>query len=110
MKRIYISGPIAHYDLEERRKAFALAAEHIAHLGYQPANPMENGLPDDAHWREHMKADIGMLLCCDAIYMLRGWEQSKGCKLELDVATTIGLQVFHERPYDYRLFDSIFEG
>ena len=56
-------------------------------------NPFENGLPDEAHWMEHMRADIGLLVGCDYIYMLRGWEWSKGAKLELDVATSCGIRV-----------------
>ena len=40
--------------------------------------------------------DIGLLLTCDYIYMLRGWELSKGAKLELDVASSCGIQVLFE--------------
>lgn len=48
----------------------------------------------NADWREHMKADIHALTECDGILMLRGWEQSKGAKLEFDVATSCGLEVW----------------
>ena len=37
-----------------------------------------------------------MLLDCDAICMMDGWEESKGAKLELDVATSCGLTVYYE--------------
>ena len=40
--------------------------------GYDPVNPFKNGLPDEAHWRVHMRADIALLLACDYIYMLKG--------------------------------------
>ena len=59
-------------------------------------NPFKNGLPDEAHWREHMRADIALLLGCDYIYMLQGWELSKGAKLELDVASSCGIKVLFE--------------
>ena len=52
-----------------------------------------------------MKADIKLLLECDAIFMLKGWEMSKGCKLELDIATTIGLPVYFENSDGYKLGD-----
>ena len=65
-------------------------------LGYQAVNPFDNGVPDDEHWRVHMKADIAMLVQCDAIYMMPGWELSKGCKLELDVATSCGIRLMLE--------------
>ena len=40
--------------------------------------------------------DMKMLFECDAICMMDGWEQSKGCKLELDVASSCGLTVYYE--------------
>lgn len=59
-------------------------------------NPFENGISQDAHWREHMRRDIALLLECDCIYMLQGWELSKGAKLELDVASSCGIKVLFE--------------
>lgn len=91
--KIYISGPIAGYDLNERKIAFADREAKLKDAGYEPVNPFSNGVPDEAHWRDHMRADIRMLLDCDCIYMMRGWELSKGCKLELDVASSCGIEV-----------------
>lgn len=95
-KKVYISGAIAHLNLNERKEAFKKAADTLEDMGYCPINPFCNGLPDEADWRAHMKADIGLLLNCEAIYMLKGWELSKGCKLELDVATSCCIRVMFE--------------
>lgn len=95
-ERIYISGAIAHHDLDERKAAFGMAARYLGLKGYEPVNPFDNGVADDADWRQHMRADIRMLVECDSIYMLQGWEQSKGAKLELDVASSCGLTVMFE--------------
>lgn len=62
-------------------------------MGFAPVNPFDNGVPDGAHWRVHMRADIALLVQCDLIYMLRGRELSKGAKLEHDVATSCGINV-----------------
>ena len=99
-KRVYISGAIAHHDLGERMEAFDHAARFLSLKGYEPVNPFENGLPAAAHWREHMRADIGLLLDCDYIYMLHGWELSKGAKLELDVASSCGIEVLFENSFN----------
>ncbi len=98
MKRdkAYISGAIAHYDMNERKEAFSDAEMRLRGMGFNPVNPFKNGLPDEAHWREHMKADIRLLLDCEFIYMLQGWELSKGAKLELDVASSCGIKVLFE--------------
>ena len=96
MKNVYISGAIAHHDLRERMAAFSAAEERLKAMGLVPFNPFKNGLPQPGDWREHMRVDIKALLECDAIYMLRGWEMSKGCKLELDVASSCGIEVRYE--------------
>lgn len=95
MKKIYISLPISHYDLEER-KEYAQKLENVLRQFYDVVNPLKNGLPAEADWREHMKRDLKLLLECDAIFMCRDFEKSKGCKLEWDVATTVGMEVFYE--------------
>ena len=94
--KIYISGPISHNDLEERRKAFKEIQTRLEKEGFEVVNPMENGLPADATTREHMKRDIELLLTCDYIYMMRRWTHSKGCMVEFEVATSIGLPVLFE--------------
>ena len=95
-ERVYISGAIAHHDIVERKATFKAAGCYLSLKGYDAVNPFDNGVSDDADWHEHMRADIRMLVDCDAIYMLRGWEQSKGAKLELDVASSCGLTVMFE--------------
>ena len=91
--RVYISGPIAHYDLQERRETFAKAKKRLRHMGYLPVNPMDNGLPQPGDWRQHMRADIRNLLRCQYIYFLPDWQYSKGCRLEFDVAMSCGIKV-----------------
>ncbi len=94
--KVYISGAIAHYNIDERKGAFANAEQNLRNMGFSPVNPFKNGLPDEAHWREHMRADIALLLDCEYIYMLKDWELSKGAKLELDVASSCGIKVLFE--------------
>lgn len=94
--KVYISGAIAHYNIDERKGAFLDAENRLRAMGFNPVNPFKNGLPDEAHWREHMWADIRLLLDCEYIYMLKDWELSKGAKLELDVASSCGIKVLFE--------------
>ena len=39
---------------------------------------------------------MAALVQCDAIYLLKGWESSKGTRLELEVALALGLDVIQE--------------
>lgn len=43
-----------------------------------------------------MDADLAAVRSCDAIYLLRGWEKSRGAKKELAEAIPHGLQVMQE--------------
>ena len=100
-KRIYISGPISGHDLDERRKVFEMAEVILEKIGFEPVNPIAEAdrHPEDVTTHQHMRRDIALLLGCDAIFMMKGWTHSKGCKVEFDVATAIGLLVYFEEVY-----------
>jgi nucleoside 2-deoxyribosyltransferase len=92
-QKVYISGAISHHDLNDRKQTFRLAEMCLRSAGYEPVNPFNNKVDENENWRVHMRADIKLLMDCDFIFMLNGWEESKGAKLEFDVATSCGLGV-----------------
>ena len=98
--RIYISGPISGHDMKERRAEFKRVQILLEAEDWEVFNPMENGLPAEANTHQHMQRDLSVLTSeekpFDAIYMMKKWLHSKGCKLEFDVATAIGLDVYFE--------------
>ena len=95
-RKIYISGGISGHPLEERRAVFARAEDALRGRGYAPVNPFNNGVSLDAPYGDHMRADLRMLLDCDGIYLLRGWESSRGACLEHAVAVSCGLELLDE--------------
>lgn len=92
-KKVYLSGPISGFLLEGRICTFRHVAEMVEKWGHNAVNPFENGLPHDAEYQDHMRADLKMLLECDAILMLPDWQQSAGAQLELRVAISCGLEL-----------------
>ena len=98
--RIYISGPISGHNKDERKATFKQVQRSLEAEQWEVFNPTENGLPDEATTRQHMHRDLAELTNeehpFDAIYMMKGWTHSKGCKVEFDVATAIGLDVYFE--------------
>ena len=94
--KIYISGKISGTDLTETRKRFAAVAKVTKKLGYEPVNPFENGLSEQDTWEAHIVKDIADLLQCKAIYMLQGWQESKGARIEHYIATEIGMPIMYE--------------
>lgn len=43
--KVYISGAIAHYNIDERKGAFANAEQNLRNMGFSPVNPFKNGGP-----------------------------------------------------------------
>jgi hypothetical protein len=106
MKRVYIAGPMTgHANLNF--PAFHAAASALRGQGFEVINPAEiNGGEDEIvacalmtpqqlkdHWRDCMRNDITMLMTCDGVHMLPGWEMSKGATLEHHIASALGLEV-----------------
>ena len=92
--RIYISGQITGLPYPIAVKRFAVAARQLSELGHHPVNPIYNGLPRDATWAEHMRADLAALKACDGVCMLRGWERSRGAQIERHVALKRGMPIY----------------
>ena len=92
--RIYISGAITG-DSNYKEK-FEKAKKDLEARGYHVINPAEFDLPEGATWEDYMKQDLALLLKCDGIYMLKDWKQSRGAKLEHDLAEILGLQIQYE--------------
>ncbi len=93
--KVYISGPISGLPVEKVERAFGEAEAAILARGHEPVNPLKNGLPVSALWHEHMRADIKILLDCQAIYMLDGWKRSDGARLEWTIAFRLGFKFFN---------------
>lgn len=94
--KIYISGPISGRDIDEVREEFARASLYIMGQGHTAVSPFDNGLSTDAPYIEHLIADLRLLSECDAIYMLKGWNNSRGAQLELSYAKIYGLRIIVE--------------
>lgn len=91
MSRTYISGPMTGLP-GFNHPAFHAAAAALRAAGREVFNPAENGLPAEAPWAEHMRADIRALMDCDVIHLLPGWWKSRGARLEHYVAIRLGMQ------------------
>lgn len=110
--RIYIAGPIdcepivtepvslgARQLLRQRVEHFSRAEAYLLKKGHAPVNPLV-GAVKDASREDHIKRDIRLLLECEAIYLLRGWEASPGAKLEADIAAATGITRLYENAFE----------
>jgi hypothetical protein len=77
----YLSGPMS--DMPDLNfPAFNEATGRLRMLGLQVVNPAELGEAPGWKWRDYLKRDLSLLMLCDGIIMLPGWEKSKGARLE----------------------------
>lgn len=116
LKTIYIAGAmrgIRYFNFP----AFDAARDSLIEQGWNVISPAdldreigfdETAFPDDYDWIDLKKAnfnlndaidrDVEALKRCDAIYMLQGWENSKGANAEKALAEWMGLDVLYQVP------------
>ena len=47
-------------------------------------------------WTWYMRKDIAGLMECDAIFLLKDWEESRGARLEYHIAQQLEIKIFRE--------------
>jgi len=68
------------------------------HLEFDPSTSYR----DQEFMREAMERDsVAICRDCTAIYMLSGWEKSRGAKCEWHLAKALGLDIYYESPLPY---------
>lgn len=99
-QKLYISGPITGLPEEKVRYDFHEAENRLRRLfpTYELVNPLNNGLPFDAPWEEHIEADLLSLQGCNAVYFMDGWENSLGCQIEHAEAVVRLMDRYYQSP------------
>ena len=93
-KKIYISGPISGHDIEERRAAFSAVERMLREEGLEVVNPLKVAFPEDCTHEQYMRVDIALLIGCDYIYLMKGWDESRGAVTEFVIACSAGIDVY----------------
>lgn len=98
--RLYVAGPMTGLP-EFNYPAFNTAADRLRDAGFPVLNPAETDPDDYPHaydgptppWKWWLRQALAMVIQADAIAVLPGWESSKGARLEVHVATELGMPV-----------------
>jgi nucleoside 2-deoxyribosyltransferase len=103
--KYYLAGPMSGlpgYNF----KAFETHAAFYRGRNMEIVSPHEvdKGSTDKPyHW--YLREDLKIMLECDAVIMLTGWEDSRGACMEEGVAHNLDMFIFHVGP-QYRLIHS----
>ena len=95
MINIYISGNTT--GTTDYLHRFDRAAKALStHIVINPAK-VNAQLPIKTTWKEYMQMSMTMLKMCNAIYMLKGWEDSKGARLDYNYAVENNYKIIFEK-------------
>lgn len=92
-KKVYVAGPMTGYE-NYNRQSFNDAAVRLHVKGHTALNPAT--LPDGLTQSQYMDICFAMIRAADAIYLLKGYEESKGAMAELAYAEKLELEIMEE--------------
>lgn len=89
--RLYVIGPVTGRE-NLNRAAFEEAKEKLLDAGYDVLIP-HDVVPPDYDYARAMRTSIVTMLGCDGVAFLPDWDESRGAKLEREVAIAGGLPI-----------------
>ena len=99
MAGCYVSGKITGLDPAVVESTFHKASMVVSSLGHSPVSPVtvcRNMDHSKATWKDYMMKDIDVLFDCQHIYMMRGWKDSRGARVEHAIAKELGMEIIYE--------------
>lgn len=91
--KVYLSGPMT--GVENYKDIFNQYEKRLTDLGFTVFNPAWFDYKKGWSYDEILDLDLAALQKCEAIFMLPGWEKSKGACIEYGYALAKGINIMH---------------
>ncbi|WP_394910517.1 DUF4406 domain-containing protein [uncultured Robinsoniella sp.] len=101
MKRIFISQPMKEKTDEEilsEREIAITKAKEVVGDDVELIDTIYTNFTPDAKALEYLARNISDLAKADIAYFAKGWEDSRGCKIEYECATQYGIPTITDSP------------
>ncbi len=93
-KTIYIAGQISGLPREQVTDKFNRVASELSAQGFNVVSPVSITQRGKS-WEEAVRNDIKNMLECDEVHLLPCWQESRGARLERDIALRLGMQIVY---------------
>ena len=94
--KIYLAGKITGLHVRDYTESFNYWKKFFTKKGYKVVSPIDlphNHPPD---WKEFMKEYIKAMVDCDCLFAMNNWLDSKGARLEVEIARGLEIEIFWE--------------
>lgn len=100
MTLIYLAGKYSVGDREANIQAAYDMAVQLWDVGFAVLSPVLNSARMEesckaADYESFLEGDLRMLTGCDALFLLPGWQESPGARIEHLVAKALDIPVFY---------------
>lgn len=94
--KVYLSVPITGRIEKEARQHADLMKSALSRAGHEVINPFEIYCGKNPTYADYLCTDLRKLADCEAIFLCKGWQFSRGCRIERNFADELGLQIMTE--------------
>lgn len=96
--KIYVAGKISGLPRLEVETKFQEARKTLADQGHSVFVPTVLPAYDDVTHDDYMKICYAMIDVCDAVFVLKDWQKSKGARMEVQYAADWRKEIIYEDP------------
>lgn len=108
---VFISIPVTGHDMRMVSEHASRVKAFLAKKFVKIYNPLETSTLPGKTERERAEEGMNIIDLCDAVFMCKGWERSRGCLTQHKYAKILGREIIYEQPEDeseMMFFDILF--